>query len=137
MTGPREGALPGSRRPRAKLGGAGQVAAAPVPVDAEDLDLLRGQAAAVLAALGRMQLRLDVLARDQAEQIERLVAAVEDLRHAVLDEGEFEDEDEDDAHAHHPAELPHDDVPPREAERAPQPSPAQDPYYVSSPPPQG
>lgn len=155
MTGPREAALPGSRRPRARLGGAGQVPAAPV-VDADDLDLLRGQAAAVLAALGRMQLRLDVLAHEQAEQIDRLVASVEELRHALLEEHEHEHEPEPEPepraapertatedHAPSPEPAARDEEAPsaqessEQEEPAPPPAPAYDPYYVVTPPTPG
>jgi hypothetical protein len=38
----------------------------------DDADLARGQAAAVLGVLGRMQLRLDVLAKEQAAAFARL-----------------------------------------------------------------
>jgi hypothetical protein len=39
----------------------------------------RGQADAVLGALGRMQLRLDVLAREQRESLDQVLAALERL----------------------------------------------------------
>jgi hypothetical protein len=47
--------------------------AQPAP-DFDDADVARGQAAAVLGALGRMQLKLDVLAREQSEALARIEA---------------------------------------------------------------
>jgi hypothetical protein len=38
----------------------------------DDADLERGRTAALLGTLGRMQLQLDVLARDQAEGLRRI-----------------------------------------------------------------
>lgn len=48
---------------------------------ADDLeaDVARGQAAAVLGALGRFQLRLDVLARAQQDSWAAVTAQLEDL----------------------------------------------------------
>jgi hypothetical protein len=75
MTTP-DGGLAPVRRGR---GRASEAAPDPVP-EWDDADLARGQAAAVLGALGRMQLRLDVLAREQADGFARLTALLEDLQ---------------------------------------------------------
>jgi hypothetical protein len=55
--------------------------------DVDDLDVARGQAAAVLGALGRLQLRVDVLAREQREAFDAIQHALADLdlRIAALD----------------------------------------------------
>lgn len=50
-------------------------------VAAEDLD--RGRSAALLGALGRLQLRVDVMAKQQEQVLERLVSAVEALEARV------------------------------------------------------
>ena len=42
-------------------------------------DLARGQAAAVLGVLGRLQLRIDLLAREQAEALARIEARLASL----------------------------------------------------------
>lgn len=48
------------------------------PMEAYDnAEIARGQADAVLGALGRMQLRLDVLAREQSEALARIEALLE------------------------------------------------------------
>lgn len=43
----------------------------------EDAEVARGQSDALLGALGRMQLRLDVLAREQAETLDRVLVSLE------------------------------------------------------------
>ena len=48
-------------------------------VDYDSADLARGQAAAVLGVLGRMQLRLDVLAREQSAAFARIEARLTEL----------------------------------------------------------
>lgn len=62
-------------------------AAAPQPY--LDEEVARGQADALLGALGRMQLRLDVLAREQADAFDRVVAALDGLsaRLEALEQG--------------------------------------------------
>jgi hypothetical protein len=44
-----------------------------------DAEVARGQADAVLGALGRMQLRLDLLAREQSEALGSILAQLEHL----------------------------------------------------------
>ncbi|MDT7537972.1 MAG: hypothetical protein QOI82_1557 [Actinomycetota bacterium] len=58
----------------------GAAAATEPGVEADDADLQRGLAAAVLAAMGRTQLRLDAIARQQTEahdEIRARLAALE------------------------------------------------------------
>jgi BMFP domain-containing protein YqiC len=52
-----------------------------------DSEVARGQSDAILGALGRMQLRLDLLAREQSEAFEQVLARLERLE-ARLDEFE-------------------------------------------------
>lgn len=47
------------------------------PAGYTDVEIARGQADAVLGALGRMQLRLDVLSREQSESLAKIMAALE------------------------------------------------------------
>lgn len=53
----------------------------PAPGDAEydDAELQRGLAAAVLGSLGRLQLRLDAMAREQSEALGELRTAISEL----------------------------------------------------------
>jgi hypothetical protein len=53
--------------------------AEPVEVDDELADLERGRTAALLGALGRMQLRLDLLAREQREGFAAVQARLDEL----------------------------------------------------------
>jgi hypothetical protein len=55
--------------------------AAAAPTDYEDAEVARGTAAAFLGALGRMQLKLDVLAREQSDALARI-----ESRLAALDQ---------------------------------------------------
>jgi hypothetical protein len=64
MTRPDDSLAP-SRRSR-------RVAPQPVPSDYDEDEVARGTASAVLGALGRMQLKLDVLALEQAETLARI-----------------------------------------------------------------
>jgi hypothetical protein len=64
---------------------------APVLPEAfDDAEVARGQSDAVLGALGRMQLRLDLLAREQGEALDQIYAALERIG-ARLDEFEASD----------------------------------------------
>jgi hypothetical protein len=45
----------------------------------DDADLQRGLAAAVLGSLGRLQLRLDAMAREQTESLTELRSAIADI----------------------------------------------------------
>jgi hypothetical protein len=72
VSSPQESRLAPARRPR----GADE----PTGPDYDDSDLARGQAAAVLGALGRMQLKLDVLTRGQGDALDGVVAALEDVQ---------------------------------------------------------
>lgn len=68
--------------------------------DYEDAEVARGQAAAVLGAMGRMQLKLDVMAREQRDalgevvellqSVERRLAAIEALQPSAEDYPEAE-----------------------------------------------
>jgi hypothetical protein len=78
MTRPDESLAP-SRRSR--RGGV----ATPATSDYDDAEVARGSATALLGALGRMQLKLDVVAREQSEAIARLEAKVDQLQR-TLDE---------------------------------------------------
>ncbi len=49
------------------------------PESYADAEVARGQADAVLGALGRMQLRLDVLGREQSEALASILAQLEYL----------------------------------------------------------
>jgi hypothetical protein len=73
---------PGGDVPLAPTRRSRSTPAAPV-AEFDDADVVRGQAAAVLGALGRMQLKLDVLAREQSEALARLEARLESIERAV------------------------------------------------------
>lgn len=75
MTRPDESLAP-SRRARRN-------AVTPVASDYDDAEVARGSATALLGALGRMQLKLDVLAREQTEAIARLEAKVDKLQQTI------------------------------------------------------
>lgn len=77
MTRPDESLAP-SRRSR-RTG----APAAPQASDYDEAEVARGQSAALLGALGRLQLRFDVVAREQAEAIERLEAKVDALQQTI------------------------------------------------------
>lgn len=70
-------------RPDEPLAPARRARQAPAPVaptsDYDDAEVARGQAAAVLGALGRMQLTLDVMAREHADALARITEVLEDL----------------------------------------------------------
>jgi hypothetical protein len=59
----------------------------PAAPEYDDADVQRGLAAAVLGSLGRIQLRLDALAREQSEAFAELLTSVSDLerRLAVIE----------------------------------------------------
>ena len=75
MTRPDESLAP-SRRARRN-------AVTPAASDYDDAEVARGSATALLGALGRMQLKLDVLAREQTEAIARLEAKVDKLQQTI------------------------------------------------------
>lgn len=76
MTAP-DDALAPSRRVRR--------GAAPAVPAYDEADIARGTSAAVLGALGRMQLKLDVMAREHQDALGRLEAKVDALT-ALIDE---------------------------------------------------
>lgn len=81
----------------------------PVTSDYDDADLARGQAAAVLGALGRMQLRLDVLAREQTDMFAKVLSALGEITER-LDSLEFEPaEAADPVQDDEPVATPHSD----------------------------
>ena len=45
----------------------------------DEAEIARGQADALLGALGRMQIRLDLLSREQADHFDRIATALERL----------------------------------------------------------
>ena len=76
MTGPDpEASLSPARRGLARL--SSHASAATAGRGYEDAELARGQAAAVLGALARMQLRVDVLAREQSDMFAKLSELLE------------------------------------------------------------
>jgi len=76
MTRPEESLAP-SRRSR-RTGTAPALGS-----DYDEAEVARGSATALLGALGRMQLKLDVLAREQSETLARLEAKVEALQRTI------------------------------------------------------
>ncbi|MCU1586569.1 MAG: hypothetical protein JWN31_62 [Frankiales bacterium] len=74
MTAPRRDA---PLSPVRRRGGGGQASQAQESY--ADAEVARGQADAVLGALGRMQLRLDVLGREQSEALGSILAQLEQL----------------------------------------------------------
>lgn len=58
-----------------------------------DAEIARGQSDAVLGALGRMQLRLDLLAQEQSEALATMAMVLEQVveRLAALEDGDAED----------------------------------------------
>ena len=73
MTGPRRGDSPLSPVRRRGLPSA-------QPAEAyADAEIARGQSDAVLGALGRMQLRLDVLAQEQSEALATMAMVLEQV----------------------------------------------------------
>lgn len=84
MTGPQRGGrdqqpLAPARRVRPRSPESPEFA----PSDYDDAEVARGQSAAVLGALGRMQLRLDVLAREQSTALGHIQDALERLEARV------------------------------------------------------
>ena len=77
MTRPDESHAP-SRRSR-RSGTAAPVLAS----DYDDAEVARGSSTALLGALGRMQLKLDLMAREHTEVLERLEAKVDALQQTI------------------------------------------------------
>jgi len=78
MSGPRDEVTGSPNRPaRGRLGRPASAAADAAAVEAAEV--LQGQAAAVLGALARMQLRLDVLAREQSDLFAQVLARLDQL----------------------------------------------------------
>ena len=90
MTGPRRS---DSGLPLSPMRRRGNSSSAPVEAYA-DAEVARGQADAVLGALGRMQLRLDVLAHEQSEALALITSTLEQVvdRLAALERIEQNDE---------------------------------------------
>ena len=55
----------------------------PVTSQFEDAEVARGQAAAVLGALARMQLRLDVVAREQTDKFAAVMALLAEINNKL------------------------------------------------------
>jgi hypothetical protein len=77
MTRPDESLAPSRRSRRSGL--APQTGTS----DYDDAEVARGSATALLGALGRLQLRLDVAAREQAETVARLEAKIDRLQRTI------------------------------------------------------
>ena len=78
MTSPsNDGALAPARRSRTRFSALPE--AAQQAPEYTDVEVARGQSDAVLGALARMQLKLDVLARENADTSARLFLALEQL----------------------------------------------------------
>ena len=78
MTSPtNDGALAPARRNRARF--APTVQKAPSGADFTEAEVARGQSDAVLGALARMQLKLDVLTREHADSLARVEALLSRL----------------------------------------------------------
>jgi hypothetical protein len=75
MTGPRRA----DRDSGLSLSPVRRRGAAIAPEGYADAEVARGQADAVLGALGRMQLRLDMLAREQSESLEAVLQVLEQV----------------------------------------------------------
>lgn len=75
------------------------------PEQVDEADLARGQAAAVLGALGRLQLRVDVLAREQAEALRAIRELLEGLDQRVAELTADNDEHVGPAAAGEPASV--------------------------------
>lgn len=78
MSAPRDDAASPGRPARGRLGRPAP-ASSPEPPPVEASEILQGQAAAVLGALARMQLRLDVLAREQSDMFAQVLARLDQL----------------------------------------------------------
>ncbi|MDP3713018.1 MAG: hypothetical protein Q8R60_11120 [Mycobacteriales bacterium] len=76
MTRPDEGLAPARRGRPAPASGS---AAAPTASDYDSTEVARGQTVALLGALGRVQLKLDLLAREQSEVMARLLELAEGI----------------------------------------------------------
>ena len=76
MTRPDESLAPSRRSRRSGTAPA-------LPSDYDDAEVARGSATALLGALGRMQLKLDVMAREHTEVLERLEAKVDALQQTI------------------------------------------------------
>ncbi|MDX6218315.1 MAG: hypothetical protein QOG99_3899 [Frankiales bacterium] len=82
MTRPDESLAPSrrSRRTGAAPTGAHDAGA---DSDYDDAEIARGSTTALLGALGRMQLKLDLLARENSETLARLEAKVDALQQTI------------------------------------------------------
>lgn len=69
MTEPRRG--PDDLAPAGRTRGRATESAA-LPSEYDDVEVARGQSAAVLGALSRMQLRLDVMSREQTDALSKI-----------------------------------------------------------------
>jgi hypothetical protein len=84
-----EGTLAPTRRRRAQGVPLGSPEAQQAEFD--EAEIARGQSAAVLGALARMQLRLDVLAREQSEVLAKVLEALDEINQKLVFV-EYEDE---------------------------------------------
>jgi hypothetical protein len=76
-SGADEQSLTPARRERART------ARETAPADFDDEEVQRGLAGAVLGALGRMQLRLEAIGREQSEAADAILAALQDLERRI------------------------------------------------------
>jgi hypothetical protein len=72
-----------ARRGRDRLRPGGPPPASAPAIDVDDADVQRGLAAAVLAAMGRAQLRLDAIARQQTDSHEEIRARLAALEASI------------------------------------------------------
>lgn len=76
MTTPRD---PDSRQSMAPVRRRSTPTPPPAAPHFDEAEIARGQADALLGALGRMQIRLDLLSREQADHFDRIASALERL----------------------------------------------------------
>ena len=78
-------ALAPARRTRSRF--TSLAPAAPVVADFADAEVARGQSDAIFGALARMQLKLDVLAREHTDSLATIVSLLEQLNARLDDDG--------------------------------------------------
>ena len=85
MTSPiNDGSLAPARRNRARFSPVVPIVpTAPTPTEFSGAEIARGQADAVLGALARMQLKLDLLTREHSDSLARVEALLARLEHRL------------------------------------------------------
>jgi hypothetical protein len=82
MTRPDESLAPSRRSRRTGAAPTGATGAS-ADSDYDDAEIARGSTTALLGALGRMQLKLDLLTRENSETLARLEAKVDALQQTI------------------------------------------------------